>query len=94
MTVRVEPENRTRLPLELGFGRSPRSHVLWRSYVVLLLFVLSRFMHHGEYLALDLCRQFSDAIQISRFHQIWRLYRCDGQCSPILIDRYTTGQNN
>jgi len=60
----------------------------------LLLFVLSRFAHYGEHLALDLCRQFSDALQISRFHQICRLYRRDGQCLPILINRHTTGQNN
>ena len=37
---------------------------------------------------------FSDAIQISRFHQICRLYRRDGQCLPVLINRHTTGQNN
>ena len=61
---------------------------------MLLVFVLSRFAHHGEYLALDLSRQCSDAVQISRFHQICRLYRCDGQGFPILINRYTTGQNN
>src|SRR5215813_12377314 len=59
-----------------------------------LVVVLSRFAHHREHFALDLCRQFSNAVQISRFHQICWLYRRDGQCLPILIYRHTTGQNN
>ena len=80
-----------------GFGRSGdvvSLPELPRAGSNQILFALSRFAHHREHFALDLCRQFSDAVQISRFHQICRLYRRDAQCLPILINRHTTGQNN
>ena len=84
-----------------------RAHLFWwvrrdlmplpelrRAGAYRLLFLLARFAHYGEHLALDLRRQFSDTLQISRFHQICRLYRCDGQCLPTLINRHSTGQSN
>ena len=47
-----------------------------------LPFILSRFTHHGEHLALDLCRQFTDAVQISRFHQV-----CSALALPEIVEK-------
>jgi len=53
--------------------------------------VLSSFAHHCENLALDLCREFSDTVQTSRFHlrqERSEAFRSDGMDQQEADDKH------